>query len=150
MYERHANYSVHCTRVGCSAHPVVGWHVNLHTPCSCMACNSRQQAPRSIGGVARKESFTALRTHGFRSVSQGASPAISACGRRKGHSIAWLIGYQPVACNEPPTLSALSSGARASHPGDKRRRPLGRQVDDDVFYLLLQKPKIGAKLHIYL
>jgi hypothetical protein len=50
-----------------------------------------------------------------------------ACNRRKGRSIAWPNGCQPVAYNAPPTL-CVSSSMRASHPNDERTRPLGRQV----------------------
>ena len=47
-----------------------------------------------------------MRTHGFRKVSQGAAPAISSCGRRKGRSIAWPNRCQPVEYNAHQTLSA--------------------------------------------
>lgn len=82
----------------------------------------------TVVGVARKDSCTALRTHSFLSVSQGTPQAISACGWRKSRSITWPNGYQPVACNAPPTLSAISSSVRASPPENERRRPLGRQL----------------------
>jgi hypothetical protein len=48
-----------------------------------------RELPRRSGGVARKESCTALQTHGFRTASQGAPPAISTCRREKSRTGEW-------------------------------------------------------------
>ena len=66
---RHANNSVHgivwptLMLVGMLASALLALR---------MAHNGRPDAPRLSSGVARKHSCTALRTHSFRSVSQGA------------------------------------------------------------------------------
>jgi hypothetical protein len=56
--------------------------------------------------------------------------------------IQFLLGVNisvPCPYERPPSL--LSRGLRESNPAP---------CDDDVFYLILQKQKIGAELHIYL
>jgi hypothetical protein len=69
--------------------------------------------------VARVDSCTAPWTHSLHTVSRGAPPAIHACVRRKGGTMAWPNRFQPVAHHAPPTLPA-----RCSRSCGERMAPL--------------------------
>jgi hypothetical protein len=47
-------------------------------------------------------------------------------------------------------ISEKISNELCNRMATKKRRKSTPKADDDVFYLFLQKQKIGAKLHIYL
>ena len=140
----HRNHSEHNVQDGRSAPLASG---NMVVPALLAALATLRSSPdssqRRQSRVARKDSCTVLRTHGFRAVSQSAPPAICACGRRKDCTMA-----EPVSARQQhgrtgvsqlntmhPRPSALSSSMRASHPKDERRLPPNRQVERAASYV---------------
>jgi len=70
-------------------------------------------------------------THGFQTVSRGASSVTQPCVRGRGRTLAWPNGGQPVAPKALPTPSAQSPRVCAVSPPADCDPPAGRRLREN-------------------